>query len=162
MVSLTGLHDLSGLPEREPAGTGTNYPDHIPNPCHATFALMAALRHRRRTGEGQIIDFAQIEPTVALLGPTVLDLTVNGRLQQRQGNRHALFAPHGVYPCRGDDAWIAIAVRDDAGGTAAGGARLSRMGRGARWDARRGTPPGRRRAGCAHRRRPRLAGTPRS
>jgi benzylsuccinate CoA-transferase BbsF subunit len=115
MVSLTGLHDLSGLPEREPAGTGTNYPDHIPNPCHATFALMAALRHKRRTGEGQMIDIAQIEPTIALLGPTVLDLTANGRLQQRQGNRHALFAPHGVYPCRGDDAWIAIAVRDDEG-----------------------------------------------
>lgn len=115
MVSLTGLHDLSGLPDREPAGTGTNYPDHVPNPCHATFALMAALRHRRRTGEGQLIDIAQIEPTIALLGPTVLDLTANGRLQQRQGNRHDFFAPHGVYPCRGDDAWIAIAVRDDAG-----------------------------------------------
>jgi len=115
MVSLTGLHDLSGLPEREPAGTGTNYPDHIPNPCHATFAVMAALRHRRRTGEGQLIDIAQIEPTIALLGPTVLDLTANGRVQQRQGNRHALLAPHGVYPCRGDDSWIAIAVRDDEG-----------------------------------------------
>ena len=115
MVSLTGLGDLSGLPEREPAGTGTNYPDHIPNPCHATFALMAALRHRRRTGEGQLIDIAQIEPTIALLGPTVLDLTANGRVQQRQGNRHAVLAPHGVYPCRGDDAWIAIAVRDDDG-----------------------------------------------
>jgi benzylsuccinate CoA-transferase BbsF subunit len=115
MVSLTGLGDLSGLPEREPAGTGTNYPDHIPNPCHATFALMAALRHRRRTGEGQLIDIAQIEPTIALLGPTVLDLTANGRVQQRQGNRHAVWAPHGVYPCRGDDAWIAIAVRDDDG-----------------------------------------------
>ena len=115
MVSLTGLHELSGLPGREPAGTGTNYPDHVPNPCHATFALMAALRHRRRTGEGQLIDIAQIEPTIALLGPTVLDLTVNGRLQQRQGNHHDFFAPHGVYPCRGEDTWIAIAVRDDEG-----------------------------------------------
>ena len=115
MVSLTGLHDLSGLPGREPAGTGTNYPDHVPNPCHATFALMAALRHRRRTGEGQFIDIAQIEPTIALLGPTLLDLTANDHLQQRQGNRHDFFAPHGLYPCRGEDAWIAIAVRDDEG-----------------------------------------------
>ncbi|MBX3628278.1 MAG: CoA transferase [Rhizobacter sp.] len=115
MVSLTGLHDLSGLPDREPAGTGTNYPDHIPNPCHAAFALLAALRHRRRTGQGQSIDLAQVEPTVALLGPTLLDLTVNGRVQTRQGNRHAILAPHGVYPCQGDDRWIAIAVADDAG-----------------------------------------------
>ena len=114
MVSLTGLHDLSGLPDREPAGTGTNYPDHIPNPCHAAFALLAALRHRRRTGQGQFIDLAQIEPTVALLGPTILDWTVNGRVQQRQGNLHPVFAPHGVYPCKGDDRWIAIAVRDAA------------------------------------------------
>ena len=45
----------------------------------------------------------------------MLDLTANGRVQQRRGNRHAVFAPHGVYPCRGDDRWIAIAVRDDAG-----------------------------------------------
>ena len=113
MVSLTGLHELSGLPSREPAGTGTNYPDHIPNPTHAAFALLAALRHRRRTGKGQYIDFAQVEPTVALLGPTILDLTANGRVQQRQGNRSNSMAPHGVYPCRGEDKWIAIAVRDD-------------------------------------------------
>ena len=98
MVSLTGLHELSGLPDREPAGTGTNYPDHIPNPCHAAFALMAALRYRRRTGKGQLIDLAQIEPTVALLGPTLLDLTANGRVQQRKGNEHAQCAPHGVFP----------------------------------------------------------------
>lgn len=114
MVSLTGLHDLSGLPDREPAGTGTNYPDHIPNPCHAAFALLAAMRHRRRTGRGQFIDLAQVEPTIALLGPTLLDLTANGRIQQRQGNRHASMSPHGVYPCRGEDQWIAIAVRNDA------------------------------------------------
>ncbi|HSH91950.1 MAG TPA: CoA transferase, partial [Ramlibacter sp.] len=92
-----------------------NYPDHIPNPTHAAFALLAALRHRRRTGQGQYIDFAQVEPTVALLGPTILDLTANGRVQQRQGNRHPSMAPHGVYPCLGEDKWIAIAVRDDAG-----------------------------------------------
>lgn len=114
MVALTGLQYLTGLPGREPAGTGTNFPDHIPNPCHAAFAVLAALRHRRRTGEGQYIDIAQTEPTIALLGPAFLDLTVNGRLQQPNGNEHPLAAPHGVYPCRGDDRWIAIAVMTDA------------------------------------------------
>jgi benzylsuccinate CoA-transferase BbsF subunit len=97
-----------------PAGTGTNYPDHLPNPCHAAFAVLAALRHRRRTGQGQFIDFAQTEPMLSLLGPTFLDYTVNGRLQQRRGNDHPWAAPHGVYPCAGKDRWIAITVMDDA------------------------------------------------
>jgi benzylsuccinate CoA-transferase BbsF subunit len=97
-----------------PAGTGTNYPDHLPNPCHAAFAVLAALRHRRRTGQGQYIDFAQTEPMLSLLGPTFLDLTVNGHLQTRRGNDHPWAAPHGVYPAGGQDQWIAISVMDDA------------------------------------------------
>jgi benzylsuccinate CoA-transferase BbsF subunit len=113
IAALTGIQALSGLPDRVPAGTGTNYPDHLPNPCHAAFAVLAALRHRRRTGQGQYIDFAQTEPMLALLGPTFLDLTVNGHAQDRRGNEHPYAAPHGVYPCRGDDRWIAITVMDD-------------------------------------------------
>jgi benzylsuccinate CoA-transferase BbsF subunit len=114
IAALTGIQELSGLPGRVPAGTGTNYPDHLPNPCHAAFAVLAALRHRRRTGRGQFIDFAQTEPMLSLLGPTFLDLTVNRRLQQRRGNDHPWAAPHGVYPCAGSDRWIAITVMDDA------------------------------------------------
>jgi len=114
MAALTGLQHLIGLPGREPIGTGTNYPDHIPNPCHAVFAVLAALRHRRRTGEGQYLDLAQTEPTVALLGPAMLDLAVNGREQQAIGNDHPAFSPHGVFPCAGEDRWIAICVKSDA------------------------------------------------
>jgi benzylsuccinate CoA-transferase BbsF subunit len=113
MASITGLQHLTGVPGRTPAGTGTNYPDHVPNPCHAAFAVLAALRHRRRTGEGQRIDMAQTEPTISLMGPAVLDYTVNGRVQQPRANEHALAAPHGVYPCKGDDRWIAICVMSD-------------------------------------------------
>ena len=113
IAALTGIQYLSGMAGRVPAGTGTNYPDHLPNPCHAAFALLAALRHRRRTGKGQFIDFAQTEPMISLLGPTFLDLTVNGRLQQRRGNEHPWAAPHGVYPCQGSDRWIAITVMND-------------------------------------------------
>ncbi|MBG9387393.1 CaiB/BaiF CoA transferase family protein [Caenimonas aquaedulcis] len=114
IAALTGIQYLSGLPDRIPAGTGTNYPDHLPNPCHAAFALLAALRHRRRTGQGQFIDFAQTEPMLSLMGPTFLDLTVNGRLQDRRGSDHPWAAPHGVYPAAGKDRWIAITVMDDA------------------------------------------------
>jgi len=114
MASVTGFQHLTGLPGREPAGTGTNYPDHVPNPCHSAFAVLAALRHRRRTGEGQRIDIAQTEPTIALLGPAILDLTVNGHLQQPRGNDHPTAAPYGVFRCSGEDRWIAICVMNDA------------------------------------------------
>ena len=113
MGALVGLHHLTGIPGRSPVGTGTNYPDHLPNPCHGAFAVLAALRHRRRTGEGQMIDLAQTEPTIAALGPSILDYSVNGRDRGAQGNRHDRYAPHGVYPCRGEDRWIALAVTAD-------------------------------------------------
>ncbi|OZM76871.1 CaiB/BaiF CoA-transferase family protein [Pseudonocardia sp. MH-G8] len=111
--ALVGLHHFTAVPGRPPLGTGTNYPDHVPNPCHAAFALLAALRHRRRTGEGQYIDVAQTEPTIALLGPLIMDWTVNGRDAGPQGNGHARRAPHGVYRCAGEDRWIAISVLHD-------------------------------------------------
>jgi benzylsuccinate CoA-transferase BbsF subunit len=112
--ALAGLQYLSGPPARMPVGTGTNFPDHIPNPCHAAFAVLAALRHRRRTGEGQFIDLAQTEPTMAVIGPAIMEYTVNGRVPERQGNAHPAAAPHGVYPCRGEDRWIAICAMNDA------------------------------------------------
>jgi benzylsuccinate CoA-transferase BbsF subunit len=112
--ALAGLHYLCGPGDRPPAGTGTNFPDHVPNPCHAAFALLAALRHRRRTGHGQYIDLAQTEPTICLQGPALVDYTANGRIAERHGNENPDVVPHGVYPCRGDDRWIAISAHDDA------------------------------------------------
>ncbi len=112
--ALAGIHYSSGPSDRPPAGTSTNYPDHVPNPAHAAFAVLAALNYRRRTGCGQYIDLAQTEPTVALLGTAIVDYAVNGRIAERHGNSHPVWAPHGVYPCLGDDRWIAVAVQDDA------------------------------------------------
>ena len=82
-------------------------------------ALLAALYHRRRTGEGQWVDVACIEGGIAMTGPAVLDATVNGRMQREEGaidsNRSAdgAMAPHGVYPCREADSWLALACRHD-------------------------------------------------
>lgn len=112
MGAVTGLQYLCGLPGEQPAGTGTNFPDHVPNPTHAAVAVLAALRHRARTGEGQFIDLAQIEPTVALLGPAVADFTANGVVAERVGNQHVAAVPHGVYPVAGTDRWIAISAPD--------------------------------------------------
>ena len=114
ITALAGLQFLTGLPDRAPAGTGTNFPDHIPNPCHAAFAIVAALIYKRRSGKGQYIDLAQTEPTLALLGPAILDSAVNGKAHMRAGNTHEWFSPHGVYPCKGDDRWIAICIETDA------------------------------------------------
>lgn len=111
--ALVGLHAMSGIPGRLPVGTGTNYPDHIPNPCHAAFAVLAALRHARRTGRGQFIDLAQTEATVAVLGPSMLYQQVRGTDPVALGNSHPRYAPHGVYRCAGEDRWIAIAVTSD-------------------------------------------------
>ncbi len=112
--ALAGMHFLCGPADKTPVGTGTNYPDHVPNPGHGAFALMAALHYRRRTGKGQYIDLAQTEPTVGLLGAAVVDYTVNGRIAQRMGNDHPTAVPHGVYRCQGEDRWIALAAHDDA------------------------------------------------
>ncbi len=108
------MHYLTGLPDRPPTGSGTNYPDHIPNPTHAAFAILAALRYKRRTGKGQVIDLSQTEPMGALLGPVFMDASVNGREAVRVGNRDQSAAPRGCYPAQGTDRWIAISVRDDA------------------------------------------------
>jgi benzylsuccinate CoA-transferase BbsF subunit len=115
ITALCGLLHLTAEPGRLPAGTGTNYPDHIPNPCHAAFAIMAALRHRRRSGQGQYIDIAQTEPTLALLGPTIMQAVAGAKPPQPRGNRHGVAVPYGVYPAAGEDRWIAIAVRDEKG-----------------------------------------------
>lgn len=80
---------------------------------HATVALLAALEHKRRTGEGQLIEVAQIEVGAAVTPEPVIDYSLNGRVQEREGNRHRHFA-QGVYPASGENDWVAISVRDDA------------------------------------------------
>jgi len=114
IAALAGLTEPSGQPGRAPVGTGTHYPDHVPNPGHALVALLAALVHRARTGQGGRIELSQLESTASLLGPAVIRYSVTGELPSRQGNRVPWAAPHGVYPCRGDDTWIAICVRTEA------------------------------------------------
>jgi len=112
--ALVGATFLTGHPDQKPAGTGTNYTDHVPVPGHLTFAIMAALRHRRKTGEGQFIELAQSQAGVNMVSAIpVMDYAVNGRIQQRMGNRHLELAPHNLYNCKGERNWIAIAVYND-------------------------------------------------
>ena len=76
--------------------------------------IVAALRHARRTGQGQWIDLGQTLTAAALTDTAVIEYTVNGDIQQRNGDYHRFFAPHNVYPCSGDDQWCAISVENES------------------------------------------------
>jgi crotonobetainyl-CoA:carnitine CoA-transferase CaiB-like acyl-CoA transferase len=96
-----------------PAGVSLNHPDHIASKL-AAVAVLAALEHRRRTGEGQLIEMAQTEAAAYLLGEFYLQGPCTGRPLTPQGNAVEYAVPHGVYPCAGEDRWCAIAVMTDA------------------------------------------------
>ncbi|MBT2522607.1 CaiB/BaiF CoA-transferase family protein [Arthrobacter sp. ISL-28] len=113
IAAASGLFGLSGYPDRLPVGTGTNYPDHVPNPLHGAIAVLAALRNRRRTGQGEHIELAQLESTVNTIGPALLAASA-GQQTERAANDDPVAAPHGVYRCAGEDKWCAIAVFTDA------------------------------------------------
>ncbi len=112
VIALAGLNGLTGFPQREPVGLGTLHSD-FTTPYIGALAILAAIRHRRRTGEGQFIEIAQYEASVHLLDTEVLDYTVNGVVTARRGNRSPHAVPHGVFPCAGEDEWVSIAARSD-------------------------------------------------
>jgi crotonobetainyl-CoA:carnitine CoA-transferase CaiB-like acyl-CoA transferase len=111
-AAIVGFHNLTGWPDRPPAGVYGAYTDYL-SPRFSAMAILAALDHRRRTGQGQYIDQSQAECSIHFLGPAILDYTVNGRIDGRVGNTDPVFAPHGVYPAAGDDNWVAIVCRND-------------------------------------------------
>ena len=116
--ALSGLTYMSGLPGEESAGWGFSYMDHTGG-FYGTIAIMMALLHRNKTGEGQHLDLSQVEAGIGLTGTSVLDYTVNNRPFRRDGmppgNRapEREIAPHNSYPCRGEDRWGVIAVTND-------------------------------------------------
>ena len=80
---------------------------------HTVFAVMAALMHRLRTGQGQFVDISQTQATSATIPEVLMDYSANGRSGQRMGNQDTAMSPHGCYPCRGDDRWLTMAVATD-------------------------------------------------
>ncbi|MGH7752221.1 MAG: CaiB/BaiF CoA transferase family protein, partial [Gemmatimonadales bacterium] len=108
-AQIAGFGDLAGWPDRAPAGPAGAYTDYIA-PKFEAAAILAALEHRHRTGEGQYIDFSQAEASAQFLAPAILDYTVNGRVQSRRGNASLSCAPHAVYPTSEEDRWVAIAA----------------------------------------------------
>jgi benzylsuccinate CoA-transferase BbsF subunit len=113
--ALAGFNHLTGWPDREPVGPYGTITDSLA-PRFAALLLAAALLHRRRTGQGQHIDLAQVEAGIVCLAEFVATYTATGEILGRVGNRSRHAAPHGVFRCADEDGrerWVAIAVHDD-------------------------------------------------
>lgn len=111
-AAIAGFHELVGWPDLPPDGPWLAYTDTI-GPRFITAALLAALDHRERTGEGGHLEAAQLEIALQLLAPELVRHQVDGRLPPRRGNRAPDIAPQGVYPCQGDDQWLALSITGD-------------------------------------------------
>ncbi|MGE4650154.1 MAG: CoA transferase, partial [Myxococcota bacterium] len=111
--AVAGFYEVTGWPDLPPDGPWMAYTDTIA-PRFTASTLMAAIDHARRTGEGRHIDAAQLEMSLHFLAPEILEYQASGRLAGRMGNRDRWAAPHGVYPCAGEDQWCAIAVENSA------------------------------------------------
>lgn len=110
--AMSGLSHLTGYADGPPMKPGNFFCDQQAGVLTA-FAVCAALRHVERTGEGQHLELAMIEGEFQVLGDAYIDYAMNGRERRRTGNDHPAMEPHGMFRCRGEDAWVAIAVEDE-------------------------------------------------
>ncbi|MDE0661423.1 MAG: CoA transferase [Gammaproteobacteria bacterium] len=108
---LSGLTNVMGYSAAEPRNTAMALMDPITS-VNATAAVLDALRRRERTGKGAYVEMSLHEGGVSYSGPWLIEHQLGGKIETI-GNRHPQMAPHGVYPCAGDDAWIAVTCRDD-------------------------------------------------
>lgn len=110
--NFAGLSHLTGYRDGRPGMVGAIWADHLAGML-IVLAALAALRHRRETGEGQYVQISMAENIIAAIPEPVLDYSVNKRRQMRQENRDVAMAPHNVYRCQGFDKWVAIAVTNE-------------------------------------------------
>lgn len=106
LIELTGYQD--GPPGEPAIAMGDNFMG-----TYGAFAILSALIHRSRTGEGQFIDLSMAESIICALPEAIMEYDMNKTLRKRMGNRDPLMTPHDVYRCKGENEWIAVAVSDD-------------------------------------------------
>ncbi|MDD5289340.1 MAG: CoA transferase, partial [Dehalococcoidales bacterium] len=107
-----GLGYITGYKNGEPGMICGDYGDYIPSNM-ATFALLAALQYRSRTGKGQIIDVSMVETIASHIPEAIMEYGMNNKVYERIGNHIPGKAPHNCYPCKGDDKWVAISISND-------------------------------------------------
>ena len=110
--AFSGLTYLTTYPDNPPLGLGFSYADHIAG-LYASLSLLGALEYRLRSGKGQYIDLSQTETMTTLLADTVIEYSLTGRDPVPVGNSSSQAAPHGIYPCLGNDRWCAVAVSSE-------------------------------------------------
>jgi benzylsuccinate CoA-transferase BbsF subunit len=113
LSSLAGFTHLTGYPGGSPQILYGPYIDYIAV-AYGAVAILAALDYKRRTGKGNYIDTAQYETGLQFLAPILLDYKVNGNVATRNANRDPHAAPHGAYPCKGEDSWCALSIHSDS------------------------------------------------
>lgn len=113
--SVAGSSILRGYRDSSPETNVQTFAGDFFAGMHGAIAVMAALRHRRRTGEGQLIEMAQVEASAQMFSQAAQDAAWNGRASRTVGNRSIEgMVPNGVFPTAAPDRWIAISCRDDA------------------------------------------------
>jgi benzylsuccinate CoA-transferase BbsF subunit len=111
--ALAGYTHLTAFPDRPPVGPYGTITDSLA-PRFVSTAMAAALLYKRRTGRGVYLDLAQVEAAAYTLAPWLLDYAANGHIGAAHANHAPGAAPHGAFPCAGNDEWVAIAVGSDA------------------------------------------------
>jgi len=111
--AMAGITGVSGYEDGQPQmlSNAIGDPGTALNNC---FAVLVGLFEQERTGQGVSIDLSHVEGLLPMNAEALLDYTLNGRVQGQRGNRHPFMAPHGCYPCKGDDEWVVISVASDA------------------------------------------------
>lgn len=109
----SGVADVTAYVDGHPRILGGVLPDPLSG-TYSGFAIMAAIYHRQKTGQGQFIDMAMHEAMLSLIPEAVIDLTMNGLDPERIGNRDRVKVPHGIFRCAGDDTWLALSVDGEA------------------------------------------------
>jgi len=112
-AALAGIHGVTGWPDRDAYGPWGAYTDFI-SPRYSVAVLASALLHRQATGEGQYIDFSQVEASIHFIEPLILDYTVNGRIAEPAGMTSATASPNGVFHTQGIERYVAISVQTAA------------------------------------------------
>jgi benzylsuccinate CoA-transferase BbsF subunit len=112
LIGLGGFNNFIGWPDQDPITLTVAYTDYLTPPL-AVATLVAALDRRRKTGEGQYFDISQLEAGLHYLATPLLDTAVNGIQPKKMGNACKEAAPHGIFRCKGEDHWCAIAVFND-------------------------------------------------
>ena len=108
---MSGMSSLLGYEGGRPQNSGQMYPDPVTGYYFAA-AMVMALRHRERTGQGQYIDVGMMEANASFIGDSLLEFAVDGHVRARLGNHHLRTAPHNIYPAR-EGRWLALAAEDN-------------------------------------------------